>query len=127
MKTPCELMVNKILPSFRAEIVKNLIEKYKMKQTDVAKVLGISQGSISLYTTSTRAKDKKFLQLFPEIRRYTEKIAKKIASGKLKSTPLMLCAVCKRIRKNNNFCKYHKQFAQLSGCKICYTGARFHL
>ena len=119
MKPPCELVVNKILPNIRAEIAKILIEEYKMKQTEVAKILGITQGSISLYTTFTRAKDKKILRSFPEIKRDTEDIAEEIATGKLKNTPLMLCSICKKIRKNKNFCKYYKQFAQLTKCKIC--------
>lgn len=123
MKPPCELVVSKVLPSVRSAIVKILIEEHKMKQTDVAKILGISQGSTSLYITSMRARDKKFLQLFPEIKKYTKELAERIASGKLKSTPLTLCAVCKQLRKSTNFCNLHKEFAQLAKCRICYTGS----
>ncbi len=113
MKPACEIVVSKVLPSIRAAIVKVLIEEHKMQQTEVARIMGISQGSISLYTTCRRGCDKEIHKLFPEIEKYAKEVAVKIASGKLKKTSTILCTVCRKIRKSKEFCDIHKQFAQL--------------
>ena len=119
MKPLCELVVGKILPTIRAAIVKVLIEEYKMKQADIANILGISQGSISLYVTSTRAKNDEVLELFPEISKYANETAQKIADGKITGEQISLCSICKEIRKNKKFSEYLKPLHRLSECDIC--------
>jgi predicted transcriptional regulator len=120
MKPPCEVVVNKILPAIRAEIVKKLINDYKMKQTEVAEMLGITQGSVSLYCATSRGGDEKLLKMFPEITTYAKDIAKKLFEGKDKKTELALCDACRKVRSKKEFCDYHKQMIQLEQCSVCF-------
>ena len=52
--TPCEVAVKTIIPAIRALAAKELLEKYDMKQNEVAKILGISQSAVSKYTKKIR-------------------------------------------------------------------------
>jgi len=120
MKTPCELVVGKILPSLRASVVKELSGKYHMKQSDIAKKLGITQASVSQYLSATRAGSAKVTETFPKIKTYAGDIAKRIAKGEDRYEWYnVLCIACKDIRSDDEFCKMHKIASNLSGCDIC--------
>ncbi|MFA5772269.1 MAG: transcriptional regulator [Thermoplasmata archaeon] len=120
MKPPCEIIVNKVLPSIRAAIVKTLINDYTMKQTEVAELLGITQGAVSLYYSTTRGGDEKLVEMFPEIQSYAKDIAKKIFNSKSGGGELEVCNACKKIRSKKEFCDYHKQIIQLEQCEVCF-------
>jgi predicted transcriptional regulator len=119
MKPPCELIVGKILPSIRAAIVKILIEEYRLKQTEIAGLLGISQSAVSQYYTSTRGADHRFLLLFPEILKYAREIADDLTKGKIKGYQISLCIPCQKIRAEKKFKEVQDDFLQLKECKIC--------
>ncbi len=120
MKTPCELVVGKILPSLRASVVKELSGKYEMKQSDIAKKLGITQASVSQYLSSARAGGTRITDQFPKIKTYAREIARRIADGEDKYEWYgVLCTACKDIRSDEEFCKMHKITANLDGCSIC--------
>lgn len=53
MKHDVEIMAE-ILPSVRAEIARELIFSYKLTQSDVSKVLGVSQPAVSQYVRQIR-------------------------------------------------------------------------
>lgn len=120
MKPPCEVVVVKILPALRASIVKCLINDHKMKQTEVAEALGITQGAVSLYCTTTRGGDEKLLTMFPEIVPYAKDIAQKVYNKEIKGKELMFCGACQSIRHKKEFCTYHKEINQLDGCEVCF-------
>ena len=120
MKTPCELVVGRILPTLRASVVKELSGKYHMKQSDIAKKLGITQASVSQYLSSTRAGGTKIVESFPKIRVYADDIAKRIVAGEDKyEWYSVLCKACKDIRSDEEFCRLHKVASNLDGCDIC--------
>lgn len=120
MKTPCELVVSKILPSLRASVVKELSGKYHMKQSDIAKKLGITQASVSQYLSSARAGSAKVTETFPKIKTYANDIAKRIVKGEDRyEWYSVLCIACKDIRSDDEFCRMHKIASNLSGCDIC--------
>lgn len=122
MKTPCELVVGKILPALRASVVKELSGKYQMKQSDIAKKLGITQASVSQYLSSTRAGGTKVIDRFPKIKTYAEEIARRINEGQERTEWYgVLCSACKDIREDEEFCKMHKIASNLGGCDICRT------
>ncbi|MEM2899262.1 MAG: ArsR family transcriptional regulator [Thermoplasmata archaeon] len=119
MKAPCELIVSKVLPAIRAEIVKKLSSKHNMKQTEISSILGITQASVSQYLTSARGASE-MLKHFPEIEEYAEKIADRIAKGdKSDCTVSMLCEACIKIRTKKKFCKIHREKAGLENCFAC--------
>jgi predicted transcriptional regulator len=122
MRPPCEIVVNKVLPHIRADIVKILIREYKMRQIEISKRLGITQASVSQYLSSTRGGNKEFHDIFPEMEEYAKEIAKKIASGETRDTQVALvCQMCSKMREEEKFCEYHKGFLELENCGICFS------
>lgn len=120
MKPPCELVVSKILPTLRSALVQALIKEHGLKQTEVAKLLSITQSAVSQYITATRAADKKLLKAFPEMKRYSSRMAQRLISGQEKASLLMFCDSCRVLRKKKEFCRHHRDFVQLARCEICF-------
>lgn len=58
MKLDFELMAQHILPEVRSIIAKELVFRYRMSQTEAAKLLEISQPAISQYLSNVRGKGK---------------------------------------------------------------------
>ena len=98
MKAPCEQTANRILPALRAEIARNLICNYHMKQTEVSHLLGITQGAVNHYISGFRGQDKKLLGNYPVIKECAQKMAKTLKNGE-KITVEEMCKACKDIRK----------------------------
>lgn len=120
MKTPCELVVGKILPTLRASVVRELSNRYHIKQADIAKKLGITQASVSQYLSAARGGNAKMLEEFPQISRYANEISKRIVAGETKYQWYgVLCKACKEIREDEQFCRLHRVSSNLSGCDIC--------
>lgn len=122
MKQPCEIVVTKIIPQIRAVVAKTLISKYEMRQKDVSEKLGITPAAVSQYLSSTRGGDETLLKMFPEIKEKAEKIAGNITIGEANGADIvsLMCEICINLRKNPNFCKYHRMFMQPDKCRICY-------
>ena len=120
MKTPCELVVGKILPSLRASVVKDLSKRHGLKQSEIARRMGITQASVSQYLSSARAGDVKMLEDFPQILTYAEEISGRIMSGESRQEWYnVLCVACKDIREDEEFCKMHRVASNLQSCKAC--------
>jgi len=120
MKTPCELVVGRILPTLRASVVRELSGKYRMKQSDIAKKLGITQASVSQYLSSTRGNSTEILEDFPQILEYAEEIAERIMAGETRYEWYgVLCKACNAIRSDERFCRMHSMSAKLNGCDVC--------
>lgn len=121
MKPPCEIIVNKMLPHIRANMVRILIHDYNMKQIEVSQKLGITQASVSQYLASVRGRDDAFLKAFPEMENYAKTLAEKVASGENKEGQLViLCELCTQIRGKENFCSYHRGILHLDDCGLCF-------
>ena len=54
MKMPCELVVNYVLPTAKCAMAKELVTKYGMRQTDVARLFGVTPAAISQYMSGNR-------------------------------------------------------------------------
>lgn len=125
MKTPCEMVVGRILPALRASVVKELSAKYHMKQSEIAKRLGITQASVSQYLSSSRAAGTKMTDTFPKIKAYADEIAKRIVRGEDKDEWYgLLCKACKDIQTDEEFCRMHRLASNLNGCDICEKPSR---
>ena len=120
MKTPCELVVGRILPSLRASIVKDLSKRHGLKQSEIAKRMGITQASVSQYLSSARAGNEEMLEKFPKILTYAEEISARIMAGENRQQWYsVLCSACRDIREGNEFCRMHEIASNISGCNIC--------
>jgi predicted transcriptional regulator len=102
---------------------KELITKHHLKQVEAAKLLGISQPAISLYSNKIRgtAID---LENENDIKNLIEKLATSLAKGEFshKNFVLMFCEICRRIRAKGLMCKLHKAFdpsIEIEKCGLC--------
>ena len=77
MRSYCEIMVKDILPALRSFIARELMAEYKLNQSEVAKLLGVSQPAVSQYLRELRGREKKILRneaVSLEIKRLCQKI-----------------------------------------------------
>lgn len=122
MKPYCEVVAQNLLPTLRALIAKELIEKYKFTQQGAASKLGLTQSAISQYLRNLRGSKIKVLQKDVKVQKLIEEFAGKLASGEINSSNSMepFCNICKNIRKSSILCEIHKKsFPDLKDCKIC--------
>lgn len=125
MLFPCELIVKKILPAFRAYIVKELYETYNMKQSDIAKCLGITQPSVSLYISGERGG---FEDVFKETEvadnlSILDELSESLANEKCTEEKFMedICELCASFRRAGAYCKIHKDLDKNrnDNCRLC--------
>ncbi|NIS63626.1 MAG: hypothetical protein GTO05_00495, partial [Gemmatimonadales bacterium] len=62
-----------------------LLRSYRMKQIEVARVLGITQAAVSHYNTKSRGVDQDILRRFPEIQNFVGSLAQRIHDGMSRS------------------------------------------
>ena len=92
MKSPCERMVKDILPSIRAEIVRELVKQGKT-QAEISRCLEITRSAVSQYLKKTRGNK--------ALEKKSVDIAKKIAKQLLKKgRKLETCMICNAIKKS---------------------------
>lgn len=120
MVVPCEIAVKSLIPSIRAYIAKELTQTYKMKQNDVANLLGITQTAISKYVRDVRGQVIKVDQI-EEIREMMYEMASKIADNKISGPQISLefCAVCATVRRNGLMCSLCKRYDPALDTKLC--------
>ena len=113
MLFPCEMIVRRVLPAFRAYMVKKLYEEHKIKQIDIANLLGITQPSVSLYLSGERGG---FEEIFnsKEVKEHLyqlDEIIKKLVDETISEFEVMkdMCKLCSTLRKKQAYCKIHGQ------------------
>jgi len=106
MPAPCEVAVKSVIPAIRAYIAKELTQTHKMKQTDVALLLGITQTAVSKYISNVRGQAIRIDQT-EKIRSMMNDIASQMADKRVSGPQLMLefCSVCKAVRQNGLMCQ----------------------
>ncbi|MGC8555866.1 MAG: transcriptional regulator [Conexivisphaera sp.] len=101
MHPPCETMVKVALPAFRSLVAKRLAVSYGLPQTEIAKLLGITQPSISFYLSSKRGKWIDALEENPKIRELADRFAAGLAQGTMtqEESEALLCQLCMIFRE----------------------------
>ena len=123
MMQPSELLVAKMLPTIRSRLAQVLLQKFGMKQVDVARALGITQAAVSHYNTRARGLDQDIVRRFPEIDDFADGLATKIHDGIGRTQQIALVsAFCLDLMATQRFCEYHKKSASLDpNCSICFS------
>jgi predicted transcriptional regulator len=113
--TPQEIEVWYILPAIRKEITMSLKEE-KLKQKEIASLLGLTESAVSQYIKSKRAQSVLFNQdMKTEIKNSAQTI--KEDPNKIQFEIQRLLAL---VRESDMICKTHKQFGQISeDCNVC--------
>jgi len=82
MLLPCEVVVRNLLLSTRAAITKALMTRHGLRHAEVARLLGMSQPAISMYSRRARGKALD-LEKDKDIKNLIEKLTDAIARGQL--------------------------------------------
>ncbi|MEM2922284.1 MAG: transcriptional regulator [Candidatus Bathyarchaeia archaeon] len=101
MRPPCEEIVKRMLPAFRAMVARELVKKYHYSQVQAATKLGTTQAAISQYLYSKRGgRIAGGLTTSPELEREAERIADGIVRGRITSDAVNneLCSLCRAAR-----------------------------
>ena len=123
MSLPCEIAIKCLLPPVRALLAEELTAKHNRKQSEAAKLLGVSQPAISLYQRKIRGKAID-LKKDPEIMEQIENMANILAKENLtyKEFIQLFCEICKKIRAKGLLCKMHKAIdpsVDTEKCGLC--------
>lgn len=123
MLIPCEIAVKSLVPSLKALIVKELVEKYGLKQDEVAEVLGISQSAVSKYTRKVRGYVINATQV-KEVDFLVQKITLRVLNGDYSKQEFLrlFCSMCTLVRENGlmcELCRKSDRKLQLEKCDFC--------
>lgn len=127
MRPPCEIVVSKVLPTIRAVLVKDLLERHDLSQKEIADKLGVTQAAVSQYLSSVRGtsnfeKELRESEIKSEIQSLSDRIAEKGAD----ETRIIseYCKICNSMREKGILCKLHgKNIEKLSeeDCEVCLS------
>jgi len=97
---PCEYSVKYVLPAIRLMIAEKLIEEYGFTQSEAARVLGITQASISHYLHSKRGvKAVRKISRIKGVKKLIGKYADKLATSTTTLRQEDICRICKLVIK----------------------------
>ncbi len=123
MSVPCEIAVKCVLPVVRAMIAKQLTIEHKLKQMDIAKLLGVSQPAVSLYHRNMRGKAID-VEDDRDVRVLVVHAAESLVLGEISHKELIqiYCEICRAIRAKGLLCGLHKAFdpeIDIEKCELC--------
>jgi predicted transcriptional regulator len=124
MHPVCEISSKYVLPVFRSKVVNILINERGLTQIEVAKLLSISQATVSLYVGQKRGFSQKFRSFFDldVIDHYAHSYAEEITNNPSVESMEYFCALCKELRRKGLLCEIHRNVSGVSSnCKICVT------
>ncbi len=125
MLLPCEVAVKSLLPAVRSVLTKQLTTRHGLKQVEVAKLLGVSQPAISLYSKKMRGKALD-LERDREVKTLIEDLADSLAKGGLsyRDFTLKFCSICKTTRAKGLLCNMHRALDptfNTEKCSLCMS------
>ncbi len=122
MLTPCEVAVKTVSPAIRALIAQTLLEKHKLKEIQVAQILGITQSAVSKYSKRVRGTAIPFDSL-PEVRTLTDNMIDLLLTNPVQQVEVMklFCQACSIIRSRGLMCPLcqENQCPKVDGCDFC--------
>lgn len=115
MPSKYEVAADETVPVARSIIARELVEKYKMKEAEAAKYLGVAQAAISKYITekysdSLKEKVRETELKMQEKRELIDYYIKKISEGKQEYVNVCICTICSIA--NNLLCTFSHVMAE---------------
>jgi predicted transcriptional regulator len=112
---PQEIEVWYVIPAIRRELAKEMARS-KLKQKDIAKLLGLTEPAVSQYLKSKRAKDIKFEKI---IQSRINVAAHNIMKDN-KNMIFEIQDICEKVRKSGSLCKIACKYHDLQeNCCVC--------
>ncbi len=123
MKPPCMVVVRYVLPALRSVIMKDLMERHKMRKIEVSRKMGLTPAAITQYLQGKRgaAFAEEILQS-EEIMSIAADIAEMMTRSETSTEELVekLCTACSLIKSSGLVCHLHKEnLPSLKTCTIC--------
>ncbi len=106
MRPSCEVVSRYVLPVFRSMVARNMMNKYKLSQSEVASKLGVTQAAISHYLKSKRgSKMASELEKMPEVKEAVARISEELMRDRSNDDIVFeeFCGLCKIIRRDASF------------------------
>src|SRR5512138_2667671 len=98
MDPQCEIIGKYVLPIYRSLLAKELVQEYKLSQTETAKKLGTTQAAVSQYLSSKRAYKgvEQVKEYMPKIHAMASDTARKLVNKELSSKDVTpdFCSLC---------------------------------
>ncbi len=113
MNPPCTVMVERILPEMRKRVAK-LLKGRGWAQTDISKVIGVSQPMVSRYLSSDVEEFSPEIE--SEMERAIEEIVDIMERGGTEPEVIgIICGFCFSIREKGLMCELHP----VENCRVC--------
>jgi len=101
MKSPCEVIVWDVLPSIRAAIAEELVNR-GLSQREVSAILGITPPAVSQYVSKKRGYNIEFGE---DVKGEIAKLAEDLVNEKVDDLVERMCNICRSVRDDDNSCK----------------------
>ena len=118
---PQEIEVWYLLPALRKEVAKELVEKHKLRQKEVASMLDITEAAVSQYLKHKRGKGVEFSNKEHE----RIQAAAALMLKQKKNVARLLYELSATFRGSSTMCKIHRGLEDTTGCTIC-KGIKCH-
>ena len=120
---PCEVAVKSVVPAIRAGLAKELIRTHKLKQSDTANLLGITQTAVSKYTRHVRGRVVR-IENVEEVHEMITETANMLANGEVsrRQFAIRFCEICKLVRQKGlmcELCRRSNPSLDIRQCLIC--------
>lgn len=122
MKQPLELISERILPTLRGLVVRELLDDHDMTQTEVAEAMGLTQAAVSHYHNASRGRDPEVVDRIPQLESHAADLAEKVAAGATEPEQVAyISEVCREIQHSQAFCEFHLETSRYEGaCNVCF-------
>jgi predicted transcriptional regulator len=101
MKSPCEVIVWDVLPSIRAAIAEELVNR-GLSQREVSAILGITPPAVSQYVSKKRGYNIEFGE---DVKGDIAKLAEDLVNEKVDDLVERMCNICRAVWDDDNSCK----------------------
>jgi predicted transcriptional regulator len=101
MKSPCEVIVWDVLPSIRAAIAEELVNR-GLSQREVSAILGITPPAVSQYVSKKRGYNIEFGE---DVKGEIAKLAEDLVNEQVEDLVERMCDICRAVRDDDSSCK----------------------
>jgi predicted transcriptional regulator len=118
LKTPCEIIIWKILPTIRSELARSLVQEFGLSQRETARRLGLTDAAVSQYLSEKRGTTRVENEA---LKKDIHEAASRIAEGKGDPVVAELCLICSHFKERKLLNKMYKEETgdALPDCLIC--------
>jgi predicted transcriptional regulator len=109
---PCIVVVRYILPAVRAQIARELINKYGLRRSEAAEKMGVTPAAVTQYLKGVRGEvASSMVENSTEVIEAVSKIAENLVKDEDPIIEVLgkMCETCRTVRSNGLLCEMHKE------------------